>query len=333
MNSQLHFPNSNNTAKTFLLVISFFMFLCGTFNAATRQTVANGDWNNASTWSGNSVPACGDSIIINSGNNVVISANVNFSCGNKTSLVVKGKITFGGGRKMYLPCNSRVYVYGGGSIVPGGGGNSNVLNICGSTHWRAGDGTYTGPACLPANLPECSMVMPVELSVFEGVMCGEFICLSWTTVTEKNNALFIVQKLQNDVFVNAGVISPQYPDGNSRKPLQYGFMDINAENGVNYYRLKQVDKDSSFSFSRIVVISKKSNDNVFVLWPNPSTGNFEIKTRGEASVVVRNSFGVTVLSFIHTGDQTTAVKGLPAGIYFCTLAGNGNTQTKTVVVR
>jgi len=46
---------------------------------------------------------------------------------------------------MYLACGSSVEIFHNGSINPGsGGGSSNLLYICQTEEWKAGDGPLTG---------------------------------------------------------------------------------------------------------------------------------------------------------------------------------------------
>jgi hypothetical protein len=103
----------------------------------------------------------------------------------------------------------------------------------------------TGNATTTANLP-------VTFTEFQGAETGNGIKLNWTTAQEQNSAYFEVQRSTNGaVFVAIGNISAA---GNSDNPLHYQFTDSDPLDGVSYYRLRQVDKDGQFGYSKTLTI-------------------------------------------------------------------------------
>ncbi len=62
-------------------------------------------------------------------------------------------------------------------------------------------------------------------------------------------------------------------NGNSNKVLLYSVLDASVEEGINYYRLKEIDFDDAFEYSKVVSASIKGVDGVVVRYfiPNPAT--------------------------------------------------------------
>lgn len=82
--------------------------------------------------------------------------------------------------------------------------------------------------------------------------------LSWTTLAEYDNNYFDVERKYSneDNFKKIGIKYSVYPDGNSQSPTAYSWTDATAvsNRGDIQYRLKQVDRNSQFTYSNIILI-------------------------------------------------------------------------------
>jgi hypothetical protein len=87
--------------------------------------------------------------------------------------------------------------------------------------------------------------MPVDLLSFTGQAYENEVMLHWVTASEINNMGFEVQRL-NENFNQWEVIG--FVDGhyNHNGILEYSFSDMAPEEGVNYYRLRQMDYDGAY---------------------------------------------------------------------------------------
>lgn len=88
------------------------------------------------------------------------------------------------------------------------------------------------------------MPTPITLSSFTGeVLSNQVTQLKWTTIEELNNAYFSIERSNNmlDFREIARVIS----QGNSKSEKLYSLLDKQPEMGLNYYRLCQIDNDST----------------------------------------------------------------------------------------
>lgn len=103
---------------------------------------------------------------------------------------------------------------------------------------------------------------------------GKNALLQWTTAAEQDNAGFGVQHSQDGInYQEIGFVAPS----NSR---DYSFVHAEPGNGINYYRLRQVDIDGSESYSEIRRIEFTSNQEALRIFPNPTATGAELTLTG-----------------------------------------------------
>ena len=123
--------------------------------------------------------------------------------------------------------------------------------------------------------------LPIILENFQATNQGIINQLKWTTSQESNSSHFIIERsADGNNFNEIGKVSAA---GNSSLSLHYQFKDENPLNGINYYRLRLVDKDNSQNLSEIVSVRNSilSGINIF---PNPAKGLITIELSVEKSV-------------------------------------------------
>ena len=115
--------------------------------------------------------------------------------------------------------------------------------------------------------------LPIELIDFKATKQGKSVLLEWETASEINNSQFEVQQSIDGInFITIDIIAGA---GTSSEHLYYSTWHRNPENGINYYRLKQIDFDGEFEYSEIRSV-KFTLDNGIVIYPNPVAQNTEI---------------------------------------------------------
>jgi hypothetical protein len=98
-----------------------------------------------------------------------------------------------------------------------------------------------------------TIVTPVELVSLSVRKDGNNAALQWITASEQNSSYFSIEKSDDGIyFTGIGTVNAQ---GNSSNLVTYEFED-NHFNASAYYRLKMVDKDGSYKYSRIAVLKK-----------------------------------------------------------------------------
>ncbi|MDY0082759.1 MAG: choice-of-anchor V domain-containing protein [Ignavibacteriaceae bacterium] len=123
--------------------------------------------------------------------------------------------------------------------------------------------------------------VPVELVSFNLLVTDNDVTLTWTTTTEKNNAGFQIERskkldARSEAWQNIEFIAG---NGTTTKPHTYSYIDKNLPAGKYQYRLKQIDLDGTFEYSRTVEVEILS-PNEFVLYqnyPNPFNPATKIK--------------------------------------------------------
>lgn len=122
--------------------------------------------------------------------------------------------------------------------------------------------------------------LPIELLSFDAVQNEENVSLFWSTASEINNSYFIVERSKDGVYWND--ILEVEGAGNSSTIITYQDIDYEPLLGVSYYRLRQVDFDGNFSYSKIETVNfEEQYDNTIIAYPNPAkdmitfTGNID----------------------------------------------------------
>ncbi|MDH7515768.1 MAG: TIGR03790 family protein [Bacteroidota bacterium] len=93
--------------------------------------------------------------------------------------------------------------------------------------------------------------LPVELTVFGGMLRNGSIELHWKTATESNNYGFEVQKLKDGSWSSIAFVAGS---GTSNTPRTYTASDADVL-PRNIYRLKQIDRDGSASYSYTIEVA------------------------------------------------------------------------------
>jgi len=141
----------------------------------------------------------------------------------------------------------------------------------------AGIGNFI--ANLPTECNQSSTNMPLVLLDFTvELMSANSIC-NWQTNNENNTRQFIVERSIDGLNYNSiGFINAI---GNTVKDNQYKYMDTNIVNQFNistlYYRLKMLDKDGHFTYSKIVSLTINAK-NGFSIYPNPAYNFVSVET-------------------------------------------------------
>ncbi|MFK8007862.1 MAG: T9SS type A sorting domain-containing protein [Saprospiraceae bacterium] len=120
---------------------------------------------------------------------------------------------------------------------------------------------------------EISAALPVELTSFDAKKSDEEVILNWNTASEINNDYFEIEHSNDGTdFTRIGNMEGK---GQSNLSNDYRFIDAQPNNGLNYYRLKQVDFDGKYEYSDIVFVDFKMEDKVKI-FPTLSTSEINV---------------------------------------------------------
>ena len=118
--------------------------------------------------------------------------------------------------------------------------------------------------------------LPVTLTSFTTQSASKAILLNWETSSEINSDRFDVQKSRDaKSFENIGQLTAAFETTDTQK---YQFKDATPFEGWNYYRLKAIDRDGSFAFSRIITAFYEQNETYFDIEKTLNDGSILTKT-------------------------------------------------------
>ena len=172
--------------------------------------------------------------------------------------------------------------------------------------------------------------LPIELGDFAAKQTGRNQTnLKWNTLSEKNNLGFDVEKsADGDSYEKIGFVKG---NGNSVVRRDYNFAD-NRMSQSSYYRLKQLDEDDKFTYSKVVFVENTDkNKGKSTIFPNPTKGKFVINhDENTQSIVITNLIGQTVFQAKTAESLLTEidVSNQPSGVYQIYILGkSGSSET------
>ncbi|MBK9107113.1 MAG: DUF11 domain-containing protein [Saprospiraceae bacterium] len=120
--------------------------------------------------------------------------------------------------------------------------------------------------------------LPLQWLSFDGFFNGDFTELSWTTGVEINNDYFIVERRhESERDFNAIEQIPAHSNG-SLSLHEYAHDDYDVvKTGRYYYRIKQVDRNGLFTYSKIITILIEGDASLNVeIYPNPVNDELQL---------------------------------------------------------
>lgn len=200
-----------------------------------------------------------------------------------------------------------------------------------------------GDECLDAGLfiKAFGFAVPIELISFNASKKGNSSLLAWNTATEKNNDHFdILRSIDGHNFETIGTLKGA---GNSSVLKHYEFIDQMPMQGLNYYRLRQVDNDGKTSYSEIKPVTTLLKVAATPFYPNPAStasATTQINVPFDGLITSRcvdiTGKIVQELSFeVKEGLNTIVLPtaALPQGFYFVTFKGDSYESEVLKIVR
>lgn len=184
-------------------------------------------------------------------------------------------------------------------------------------------------------------ILPVELLDFEANLEEEFVQLTWETASEFNSDYFgLEHSLDGFNFTEIARIKAE---GYSQSLRFYSFKHLEPQAGKNYYRLRQVDLDDRYEYSKIRIVEVEMG--AFWLgeiYPNPvSNSVFKIPVRvldfKEINIVISDLTGKTIYqksSILEPGLTHLGFEDylFPIGLNLLTIEIDGYKETRNFLV-
>ena len=179
--------------------------------------------------------------------------------------------------------------------------------------------------------------LPVELVSFKGQSSKGGVQLSWKTASERDNRGFEVEvsadgkSFRKVAFVESKV-------GTTSLMQNYSYLDAKATAGTTYYRLKQVDFDGAFEYSKTVVVTLTQASSSAV-YPTLATSDITVKLTSssddQVTIAVADMAGKQLLAVQNPIERQVVlpVQQLQQGIYFVTVVSGNQKEVFRIVKR
>lgn len=184
---------------------------------------------------------------------------------------------------------------------------------------------------------DISGVLPVQLTYFNAEAINNKVELGWETAWEKNSREFIIQRSSD--LKEFGDIGRVAAAGEAEGRRQYTFTDPMPLPGANYYRLRMVDKDDTYEYSKVKDVVVHSDQPTLLVASNPTAGDrirVRVASVDVSALKLTNILGQNIPFRINQpGDGYTELipsAVLAPGMYF--LSSNqegGRANTKVLV--
>lgn len=121
-----------------------------------------------------------------------------------------------------------------------------------------------------------AVYLPVDIISFNGKLNEDQHTLYWTTANEKDVKAFELEcSGDGKNFSTIGSV-----ESTLRAEGNYEFANKAINKNKMYYRLKIVDKNASFNYSKVILLNNKEKDE-FTVYPNPMQDELSISVSGE----------------------------------------------------
>jgi hypothetical protein len=252
-------------------------------NSCESTTSADNYWHNSSSWScGASVTELpnsfwfdGDTIIINTDITIRNSDPIDLRSSDVKVVIVNSghSISFQSNAYLKLPANTSLILQDGAQLIALDNASSKLVEIGGNGVWGKGAGascnnnTVTGGGTITEN-SDCLQPLPVVYKEIDIIHLNDNKLLHWETFLEINNSHFVIQAEKDSTgFVDIGVVSAESD--------QEYYFNINNYKNYDFFRIKQVDNDGTYEYSKLIS-NVHSNELSFLVFPNP-TGDGDIQ--------------------------------------------------------
>jgi len=172
------------------------------------------------------------------------------------------------------------------------------------------------------------LILPVSLISFSGIEERGNHHLNWTTSNELQLKQFHLEQSTDAIHFNT---IATLPAGKS----SYDFTTNNNALYTNryFYRLKMINIDGTFSYSKIIMVTTQDNPSVTVS-PNPASNSITVNglpQKGTISII--NACGSTVLLSNTTAPSVILdISKLPAGLYIIRFSDQKTIINKKLLV-
>ena len=234
------------------------------------------------------------------------------------------------------------------SAVTGAAGISigtNATDAFGASGGNNGVNTQTFPfSALPPNMQTCQItILPVTILNFTAsYTSANNADLDWKTTNEINASEFIIERSENGAdFSPVGQVAADQNGSSSVNNYTYTDNLAGVTATTVFYRLRVVDADGKYVYSKVVPIKLDQSKTAISVYPNPvvSSATLSVYSAGTTTAVYRlfdNAGKLVAYSNISLGAGTNSIpidrlESLSTGIYILQVVMNNNVFTQKLI--
>lgn len=187
--------------------------------------------------------------------------------------------------------------------------------------------------------PDCAASLTVFLRKFSITQLGSENLAKWTTEKESGMDYYELQHSKNGTDFTT--INNQLAV-NAIGPNDYSYTDNNFSPGVNFYRLKMVERSGAIKYSIIIRTETPAQMELLSIVPNPLTGEefsllYSSASQGIVTITINDVAGRrihTLKESVNSGQNVIYIRGIPKllpGVYFVSVNKNGKTKQGKLV--
>lgn len=156
-------------------------------------------------------------------------------------------------------------------------------------------------------------VLPLNLVDYNITNSQTQVSLFWKTENEFNTSHFIIQRSSDGVNYESIAQVASIKNSNSNS---YSFIDKAPKVGLSYYKLKQIDNDGRYTFSKVLTVNRSESASI-VIMPNPANNYFSINTTTpqKLHIKVYAALGQLMLEGNYAPTQPIDISKLATGMY------------------
>lgn len=227
--------------------------------------------------------------------------------------------------------NNTYYIYKDSVLVETIKGDSSFIVYEAGTYWVEVTNDEASKLTLRSTPVEMrtNVILPLQWLSFTAEICSEKVCLQWQTENEINTSYFEIEKSSNGTIFNK---IADKPATNRPGKHTYTSSDNTPVNGINYYRIKQVDLDGRYTYSNILSVKINAQGSL-TLMPNPVKNTFSLKGIAKAEqVAIYNIEGRLLQRWQNvSGNQPLNIASFQQGIYIVKIVQSKQETTHKLV--
>lgn len=180
-----------------------------------------------------------------------------------------------------------------------------------------------------------ALTLPVKVLGFSAEKNSNTVSVKWSVTNETPGNIYTIERaidgrdftgLQNIPAIANGLVNA------------YAIIDHQPNDGINYYRLKETDRDGQVSYSHTIVINF-GNKQLLEVYPNPAKGFVKLSCsglKGATQLEIVDAAGKKLLQKQYNNATALTdlidIANLAAGQYQVRLINQGNITSKKLTV-